>query len=78
MDDCVGDRVRRRDRGIPWTQLIWRYRALDHNLNLRREYRLSVVLAYLALGSALVVPYDLRSVTAAAVAVAGLTAANRR
>jgi GT2 family glycosyltransferase len=37
-----------RDRGIPWTQLIWRYRALGNDLNLRTEYRLSVVLAYLA------------------------------
>jgi GT2 family glycosyltransferase len=67
-----------RDRGIPWTQLIWRYGALGNDLNLRTEYRLSVLLAYLALGSALLAPYDLRSLIVCAVAVAGLTAANRR
>lgn len=37
-----------RDRGIPWTQLIWRYRALHDDLNLRTEYRWSVILAYLS------------------------------
>jgi GT2 family glycosyltransferase len=67
-----------RDRGIPWTQLIWRYGALGNDLNLRTEYRLSVLLAYLTLGSALLAPYDLRSLIVCAVGVAGLTAANRR
>ena len=66
-----------RDRGIPWTQLIWRYGALGNDLNLRTEYRLSVLLAYLALGSVLLAPYDMRSLIVFAVAVAGLTAANR-
>jgi len=67
-----------RDRGIPWTQLIWRYGALGNDLNLRTEYRLSVLLAYLALGSVLLAPYDARSLIVLALAVAGLTAANRR
>jgi GT2 family glycosyltransferase len=67
-----------RDRGIPWTQLIWRYGALDNDLNLRMEYRLSVVLAYLALGSLLLAPYDLRSLIVSAIAMVGLTASNRR
>ena len=34
-------------RGIPWTQLLHRYGALTHDLNLRHEQRVSVVLAYL-------------------------------
>ena len=67
-----------RDRGIPWTQLIWRYGALGNDLNLRTEYRLSVLLAYLALGSMLLAPYDARSLIVLALAVVGLTAANRR
>jgi GT2 family glycosyltransferase len=67
-----------RDRGIPWTQLIWRYGTLGNDLNLRTEYRLSVLLAYLVLGSVLLAPYDPRSLIAFALAVAGLTAANRR
>jgi glycosyltransferase involved in cell wall biosynthesis len=37
-----------RDRGIPWTQLILRYGAIANDLNLRWEYRWSVLLAYLA------------------------------
>lgn len=38
-----------RDRGIPWTQLIWRYRELNDDLNLRLEYRWSALLACLTL-----------------------------
>jgi len=67
-----------RDRGIPWTQLIWRYGALGNDLNLRTEYRWSVVLAYLVLGSVLLVGYDMRLLIVCALATAGLTAANRR
>jgi GT2 family glycosyltransferase len=67
-----------RDRGLPWTQLIWRYGALGNDLNLRTEYRLSVLLAYLALGSVLLAPYDARWLIVFALAAAGLTAANRR
>jgi glycosyltransferase involved in cell wall biosynthesis len=40
-----------RDRGIPWMQLILRYGALSDDLNLRTAYRVSVVLAYLAVAS---------------------------
>jgi GT2 family glycosyltransferase len=65
-----------RDRGIPWTQLIWRYGALGNALNLRIEYRVSVALAYLALGFALLAPYDVRSVIVSALAAVGLTGAN--
>jgi len=67
-----------RDRGIPWTQLIWQYGALGNDLNLRTENRLSVLLAYVALGSVVLAPYDMRSLVVLMLAVAGLTAANRR
>jgi GT2 family glycosyltransferase len=40
-----------RARGIPWTQLIYRYGALANDLNTRLELRLSVVLSYLILAS---------------------------
>lgn len=36
------------DRGVPWTQLILRYRQFDSDLNVKTTYRLSVVAAYLA------------------------------
>jgi glycosyltransferase involved in cell wall biosynthesis len=67
-----------RDRGIPWTQLIWRYGAFGNDLNLRTEHRWSVLLAYVALGSLLLAPYDGRSLILLMLAAAGLTAANRR
>jgi len=67
-----------RDRGIPWTQLIWRYGAFGDDLNLRTEYRWSVLLASVALGSLLLAPYDGRSLILLMLAAAGLTAANRR
>jgi hypothetical protein len=35
------------NRGIPWTQLLLRSARLDNDLNLRAEYRLSVICAYL-------------------------------
>ena len=66
-----------RDRGVPWTQLIWRYGALGNDLNLRTEYRLSVLLAYLAVGSLLLALVDLRALVVSAFAVVGLTALNR-
>ena len=34
------------DRGIPWTQLIWRIGHTHNELNLRAVYRVSVVLSY--------------------------------
>jgi glycosyltransferase involved in cell wall biosynthesis len=37
------------DRGIPWTQLLHRYRAMRNDLNVSRAYRACVVVAYLAL-----------------------------
>jgi GT2 family glycosyltransferase len=35
-----------RDRGIPWTQLIFKFARLDNNLNLQTNQRLAVALAY--------------------------------
>lgn len=66
------------DRGIPWTQLLFRYGAMHNDLNLRVEYRLSVVLAYLALGSVAFAAYEPRAVAVAALALGGLTVLNRR
>ena len=67
-----------RDRGIPWTQLIWRYGALSNDLNLRTEYRWSVVLAYLALLSLLLAPFDWRLLISLPILIAGSTWLNRR
>ena len=67
-----------RDRGIPWTQLIWRYGALSNDLNLRTEYRLSVVLACLALASLLIAPYDPRFLISLPIVIAGLIVLNHR
>jgi GT2 family glycosyltransferase len=67
-----------RDRGIPWTQLILRYGALRDDLNLRAEYRWSVVLAYLAVASLGCAAYDLRFLAGVPFLMAGLIGLNRR
>jgi GT2 family glycosyltransferase len=67
-----------RDRGIPWTQLLLRYGAFDNDLNLRAEYRLSVVLAYLALVSLIAALSDPRFLTVVPFVMAGLTLLNQR
>lgn len=67
-----------RDRGIPWTQLIWRYGALSNDLNLRMEYRWSVVLVYLALLSLLLAPFDWRFLVSLPILIVGSTWLNRR
>ncbi len=67
-----------RDRGIPWTQLILRYGALDDGLNLGRAYRWSIVLAYLAVASLVIALFDRRFVPVVPLALAGLTLLNRR
>jgi GT2 family glycosyltransferase len=76
----IGSAIRSdvRDRGIPWTQLIWRYGALTSDLNLRTEYRWSVVLAYLALVSLVLALSDRRFLVNLPVLIAGLTVLNRR
>jgi glycosyltransferase involved in cell wall biosynthesis len=35
-----------RDRGVPWTQLLNRYRSMRNDLNLTFKYRLAVVMSY--------------------------------
>jgi len=67
-----------RDRGVPWTQLIWRYGALRNDLNLRGEYRWSVVLAYLALLMVALAVYDRRALAVLPLVAAGLTVLNHR
>jgi GT2 family glycosyltransferase len=67
-----------RDRGIPWTQLIWRYRALSNDLNLRTEHRLSVVLAYLAVALLAIGSYDRRLLIALPPVIAGMALLNHR
>ena len=42
-----------RDRGIPWTQLLHRYKALRDDLNVSRAYRACVTVSYLAVGMAI-------------------------
>jgi GT2 family glycosyltransferase len=39
------------DRGIPWTQLIWRGGRVHSDLNLKNAYRVSVGLSYLLLAT---------------------------
>jgi hypothetical protein len=49
-----------RARGVPWTQLLHRYRALANDLNTRHELRWSVVVSYLlvaALGLMFIWPW---------------------
>lgn len=67
-----------RNRGIPWTQLLLRYGAFANDLNLRAEYRVSVVLAYLALLALMAALYDARFLVVVSFAMAGLTLLNQR
>lgn len=67
-----------RDRGIPWTRLLLRYGAPRDGLNLRAEYRISVVVAYVAAVSLVVAAFDRRFFAVTAAALAALAALNRR
>lgn len=60
------------DRGIPWTQLIFRYRRFGGDLNTRGAYRLCVVLAYLALAAGVLSALDVRFVVPLLLAAAAL------
>jgi glycosyltransferase involved in cell wall biosynthesis len=57
-----------RDRGIPWTQLLFKFARLDNNLNLHRNQRFAVALAYM-----LPVLVALAAIAVEWLAVAGLT-----
>ena len=67
-----------RDRGIPWTQLILRYGVLNDDLNLRAVYRLSVMIAYLALTTVVLGFIDTRFFTATPLLIGGLAVLNWR
>ena len=66
------------DRGIPWTQLIWRYGALADDLNLRREYRWAVLLAYLTVACAVAAARDPRLLAMVPLLLCGSMVLNRR
>lgn len=65
-----------RDRGIPWTQLILRHRALANDLNTTGALRWSVVLAYVAVLGAIGAWWSPWLGLAAGMAVGGLVALN--
>lgn len=65
-------------RGIPWTQLILRYRALRNDMNLRLEHRASVVLAYLVIALLIFARRDPRLLAILPLLAAGLTLLNHR
>ncbi len=67
-----------RDRGIPWTQLILRYKALHDDLNLRIENRLSIPVAYLMLVLLALAPHAPRFLAGLPPTAAALTVLNRR
>lgn len=67
-----------RDRGIPWTQLILRYKALHNDLNLRIENRLCIPLAYLTLVLLAIAPHAPRFLAGLPLTVAALTVLNRQ
>jgi GT2 family glycosyltransferase len=66
-----------RDRGIPWTQLILRYRELSGHLNLQSRYRWSTFLAYVALMSVAIGAHDRRVLADLPLLAVGLTVLNR-
>lgn len=53
---CVVTDVRA--RGVPWTQLIYRYDALANDLNTSHALRASVVVAYLTVGTAVMAAWS--------------------
>jgi GT2 family glycosyltransferase len=67
-----------RDRGIPWTQLIFRYRALADDLNVRNEYRWSVVFAYLLVLAVTMSAFDWRHLAGVPTSIAAITILNGR
>ena len=46
-----------RDRGVPWTQLLNRYRSMRNDLNLTLKYRLAVVMAYALVAALIAAPW---------------------
>ncbi len=70
-----------RDRGVPWTQLILKYRPPVDDLNTRQSLRWAVVLTYLLLGGLLAAwraPWALAAAALALLGLVGLGAAQWR
>ena len=61
-------------RGVPWTQAILKYGAMANDLNVSREGRAAVVLAYVTLGAASMAYHQPGAAAAAAAALAGFVA----
>lgn len=61
-----------RDRGVPWTQLLNRYRTMRNDLNVTRKYRLAVVMSYALLVALAGSPWQPALLAAAALLLAGL------
>jgi GT2 family glycosyltransferase len=64
------------DRGIPWTQLMLKFKQFGSDLNVRTSHRVSVLLAYLVLVAAALGIVDIRSLLAIPVLLAALVALN--
>ena len=67
-----------RARGVPWTQLIYKFGALANDLNTRFELRASVVLAYILLASVLTAAFLPAAGFVALAAAFALVVLNRR
>ncbi len=65
-------------RGIPWTQLIHRFKALSNDLNTTLSLRASVALAYLILACALAASFVPQMAAAGVALLVGLVALNHR
>jgi GT2 family glycosyltransferase len=61
-----------RDRGVPWTQLLNRYRSMRNDLNVTHKYRLAVVMAYALVLALLAAPWRPALLLAAGALLVGL------
>lgn len=66
-----------RDRGVPWTQALLKYRAIANDLNVSFDGRLSVVFAYAALGGTMTALRWPPAMAVSVVALAGFAAMHR-
>jgi glycosyltransferase involved in cell wall biosynthesis len=67
-----------RARGIPWTQVLSKFRTLADDLNTRIELRLSVLSAYVFVAALLLLPLTRWAGIGALIALAGLAILNIR
>ena len=61
-----------RDRGVPWTQLLNRYRSMRNDLNLTFKYRLAVVMSYVLIVAVAAAPWWPTLLLVALALIAGL------